>query len=717
MARVVLNLKPRFYLPEQLAWPGSLKSAVIILAFGLAYFLLGEVGLAIDSGYDGVTPFWPASGLALLVFLLYGPRYWPGIFIGIGLLAYRQEMPLVVAFLAACGHVLEALLGWYLVERFRVKLDFRRVTDVLHFALIAFCAPLVSGLFGVIAMVISNLIGWSDFVLIWSMWWLGDGAGILLLVPFIMIWRNLFYYYRGGPDDHALDPDIGEDCQYIIKSHRVGQLSIYVLLLAVAALYSFSGAEVHTTGRLGLFYLILPLTVFIAISFEQFGATLASILVSAILLFSYDPNWGPYLGTKDIFNLLIVVIFICITAVTAVVVAAQFTERHQSEKALRKSHKRLQESELRLRQLSENINEVFWLADVNDNHVIYISPSCRDIWGREPETFYENPGEWEASLHPEDKKRVFDEFDNFKRNGFFELQYRIVRPDGEVRWVRDKGFPVYDETGHIYRLAGIAEDITEKKLADEQKIQQEEERSRLSRYISVGELGTSLAHEINQPLTSIMCYAKGGLNRSKEGNLSETDVQDVFGRLSEEAERAGRIINKLRDFVNRKDIKFSSVDINEVLQDSLRLVENKIKTSNVQVVYVLGKSLPLILVDSVLTQQVILNLVINAVESMQEVKIDRILTIVTEQQGDYIKASFRDTGAGVPPDLRDEIFTPLFTTKKQGIGLGLSIASSIIESMGGELRAYPGGGPGYVFEFSLPIKQKHDRSNDALSNW
>jgi len=408
--------------------------------------------------------------------------------------------------------------------------------------------------------------------------------------------------------------------------------------------------------------------------------------------------------------------FICISTITAMVVAALFTERRQSEKELRISHRRLQESELRLRQLSENINEVFWLAGAVDDRIIYISPSCRDIWGHEPEVFYENPGIWLESIHHEDQKRVIEEYEKFKYTGKFEAEYRIVRPDNAIRWIYDKGFPVYDESGKIYRLAGIAEDITETKHSDEQRHQQEEERARLSRYISVGELGTSLAHEINQPLTSIICYAKGGLNRAREGRLSEKDVQEVFGRLSDEAERAGRIINKLRDFVNRKDIKFSSVDVNEVVQDSLRLVENKIKTSEVRVIYVLGKSLPLVLVDSVLTQQVILNLVINAIESMDEVETERILTIMTEQQGEFVRVSFRDTGPGVPAELREEIFTPLFTTKKHGIGLGLPIAHSIIESMGGELRAYPGGGPGYVFEFTLPVKRQHDRSANALSN-
>ena len=714
-ANVVLNQKSRYLPFSRPVWPGAFKGVLIYVGFGLGYYLLGIAGLGIDTGYPGVTPFWPASGLSLAVLILFGPRYWPGIFIGIGLLAYQQGIPLVVAFLAACGHVLEGLAGWYLITRFRLRLNFRRVRDVLQFAAIAFIAPMISSMFGSFAMAVANIVEWTEFGVISSMWWLGDSVGILLVVPFIFVWRNFYNYCFYTSRVSLQDPDVIEDCHYIFKSERLGQFVVYVLLLVLAAVYGFTGFYELTTGKLGLFYLILPLMVFIAISFEQFGATLASILVSIILLYSYDPAWVDT-PPDAILGILVIVLFICITAITAMVVASLFTERRQSERELRASHKRLKESELRLRQLSENINEVFWLTNASDNHVIYISPSCKDVWGIEPEEFYSGDDKWQESIYGEDKRYVLEQIENFKRSGKFDIRYRIVRSDGEIRWIHDKGFPVYDEAGSIYRLAGIAEDITEKKYTEEQKVLQEEERARLSRYISVGELGASLAHEINQPLTSIMCYAQGGLKRAREGRLSEKDVQEVFGRLSEEAERAGRIINKLRDFVNRKEIEFTPVDINELVMESLSLVENKIKAGNVQIIYVLGKSLPVVLVDSVLTQQVILNLAINAIESMEETAVERILTIMTEVQGEYVRVSFRDTGTGVPEELREEIFTPLFTTKKHGIGLGLSIANSIIESMGGELRAYPSNGPGYVFEFSLPVKQRHDGSNYAVSN-
>jgi len=670
--------------------------------------------MLIDSGYRGVTPFWPPSGLSLVVFILLGPRYWPGIFIGIAILAYRFNMPWDVAFLASAGHTLEGLVGWYLVNRFRINLNFSHVAEVLNFAAIAFIAPLVSSTFGSLAMCVANLSSWDNFIFIWSMWWLGDAVGILLIVPFLMVWQNLLSKLHVTREDIYAGLDITDDCLYILQPNRIGQLAFYMLLLIVVSIYSFSAIDIHNTGKLALFYLIMPLTVFIAVSFEQPGATLATIVISVVLLFSYHPGWGPFSVEQGILNLVTVIAFVCITAITAMVVAALFAERRETERSLRNSHYKLQESERRLRQLSENINEVFWLSDAKNDHLIYISPSVEDIWGISCEDFYDDPRGWLQTIHDEDRNRVTLEFDEFRRTGKYDTQYRIMRPDGDVRWIHDKGFPVYDASDRIYRLAGVAEDITEYKKSEELRRQQEEERSRLSRYISVGELGTSLAHEINQPLTSIMCYANGGLNRVRSGKLTQKDMEEVFERLSSEAQRAGQIINKLRDFVNRKEIKYSTVDIHDLLQETIRLVENKIKTNDIKLVFVFGKSLPLILLDTVLTQQVILNLVINAIESMEEVKGERVLTIMTECDGKNIKVSFRDTGAGVPDDVRHNIFTPLFTTKKQGIGLGLPIANTIIESMGGELSAHPVEGTGYVFEFTLPVSGNPDRFDDAI---
>ena len=213
-------------LPERLVWPGSLKYTAVVLTFGVAYYLLGELGLQIDSGYPGVTPFWPASGLSLLVFILLGPRYWPGIVIGTALLVYRLDMPLDVGLLVSCGQVLEALAAWYLLMRGRFKLEFRHVREVLNFSLVSFSAPLISRLIGSSAMGITGLATGQDLVFIWMTWWLGSSIGILLVVPFFLVWRNLWYFCHSTDSNTHLDSEIIDDCRYILQPKRISQFAL-----------------------------------------------------------------------------------------------------------------------------------------------------------------------------------------------------------------------------------------------------------------------------------------------------------------------------------------------------------------------------------------------------------------------------------------------------------------------------------------------------------
>jgi two-component system cell cycle sensor histidine kinase/response regulator CckA len=153
-------------------------------------------------------------------------------------------------------------------------------------------------------------------------------------------------------------------------------------------------------------------------------------------------------------------------------------QRKQAEEQLR-------QSEERFRQLAENIKEVFWLSNPETTQILYVSPAYQEIWGRSTASLYENPKSFVDAIHPEDKPHVLKVLEQQAVEGTFDHEYRIVRPDGSVRWIRDRGFPIRDETGRLYRVAGIAEDITERKQAEEQLRRQVEELERFNR-LAVG---------------------------------------------------------------------------------------------------------------------------------------------------------------------------------------------------------------------------------------
>ena len=686
------------------------KYLTTVSLFGLAYFLLGEIGLQIDTGFRGVTPVWFPSGLALLIFLWFGVHYWPGIFIGIALLAYNHGIPPGVAIIAASGNSLEAYLAYYLLQRYKFDHKFKHTRDVLKFSAIGFAAPLVAGVLGSLAMTINRGASWNDFAFMSSIWWLGDATGILLLVPLVLVWQPRQGYWA------LLKGMLKTALQLLTPAHPGGLVSVpaaknFLQLLALlsglllVSWLSFSPVLVSEHAQLAYFYLIMPLTVLAAICKTQKGATLAALFVSMTLFYFYNPDIGLFSLDGERFELLLVVAFVCVTAITALAVSSLFSERRDAEQSLLESHNKLAESEQRFRQISENIREVFWLTDAKTQKVIYVSPSYEEVWGIPREDLYKDAYNWMASIHPDDRDEVTSQYSELWKTGKFDVEYRVIKPDGEIRYIHDKGFPIDDEQGNIYRFTGLAEDITERKEFEKQMYSKSEELSKLARFVSVGELGNSLAHEINQPLTSIACYASGMLNRYKVGHQIDAELYEVFAKLGNEAGRAGSIINKLRHFVSRDEVKYSTADINMIIKDTIKLIEHKLDSSKVQVNYDLPEDIPLIIVDSVLVQQALLNLVINAIEAMEQNEINtKGLLISTQHENDKVIVRVSDKGPGVPYEYREVVMNPLFTTKEHGVGLGLSISLRIIETMGGALRGYPNDTTGYTFEFCLPVQ-------------
>ncbi len=284
-------------------------------------------------------------------------------------------------------------------------------------------------------------------------------------------------------------------------------------------------------------------------------------------------------------------------------------------------------------------------------------------------------------------------------------QYETVRrhKNGSLIDVSLSVSPLRDSTGEISRASVIARDITERKASEARLREMQAEMAHVSRFTAMGQLSSALAHELNQPLAATTNYVNTALMLLKgvEDSRAPRIVQ-ALEKGVEQIQRAGQIIRRLRGFVEKRKASRSPADINDVVQEAITLGVMASSDVNVKVQTKLADGLPPILIDRVQIQQVLVNLIRNAIEAMHNSRI-REITVSTAASPSYIEVSVADTGPGIPPDVAERLFQPFVTTKSTGMGIGLMICRSILEAHGGNLALVPRPGPGALFRFQLPI--------------
>ncbi|MGH8501002.1 MAG: PAS domain S-box protein [Gammaproteobacteria bacterium] len=381
-------------------------------------------------------------------------------------------------------------------------------------------------------------------------------------------------------------------------------------------------------------------------------------------------------------------------------VAAVAIEQRRKEEALR-------QSEERFRQLAEHIRDVFWMTDA-DGTWRYISPAYARVWGRSLQSLYDDPDSWIEAIHPDDRKRIGHNFFTKVPQGDSEQEYRVVLPDGSIRWIRDRAFAIRNEAGEVYRVAGIAEDVTEDKLATQQTREHQDELAHMARLSSVGEMASSLAHELNQPLGAVTNYCKAGLRLLRGGGERER-IAEALEKASTQAQRAGDIIHHIRDFVRKDTRRRAYVELNDIVREAVRLTEADIRKKRCSIRLKLSERLPRVIGDRIQLEQVILNLLRNGTEAMVDCNAQKRELVVFSRvlDGRMVRISVRDCGAGLDDETMKRIFDPFYTTKSDGMGMGLPISRSIIEAHAGHLwaeqRVPPGSGA--TFHFTLPISR------------
>ncbi len=387
----------------------------------------------------------------------------------------------------------------------------------------------------------------------------------------------------------------------------------------------------------------------------------------------------------------------------------------------------LKESEERFRQFAENSAAVFWSATPDMGEMLYVSPTCQNIWGCSPKDLYENPAVKMAAIHPDDRIRILQAA-NKNRLKEHNEEYRIIRADGTICWIFERVFPIFNDSGEVYRVAGIASDVTEAKRLRQEADERLQQIVQADRLVALGEVVAGVAHEINNP-NSFITYNipllretwdifKPILHRYasnhpdwKRGDMSfhelMEDMHEIIEAIKIGSDRINRVVESLKDFARLDETAYTRpVNVNEVIQNTLTIVGAQLKKSVAKLEFFPGKDLPEIQGHFQKLEQVVANILVNAAEFVLDKDAGRVS--ITTRYLDRLRSVvilIEDNGKGMEKDVVNRIFEPFFTTRRTsgGTGLGLSVSYGLVKEHNGIIGVLSRPNLGTRFSIFLPV--------------
>jgi PAS domain S-box-containing protein len=361
------------------------------------------------------------------------------------------------------------------------------------------------------------------------------------------------------------------------------------------------------------------------------------------------------------------------------------------------------ENEKWFRLMADSAPVLIW-ASGKDKLCTFVNKPWLEFTGR---TFEQEKGNgWAEGVHPEDAPGCFKLYhESFDARRPFSMEYRLRRHDRQYRWLVDNGVPWYDEQNNFLGYIGSCVDVTERKQAESEVQTWRQELAHFSRVSTMGELAGSLAHELNQPLTSILFNTQTAQRFLNNTPLDLGELQEILGDIASEDRRAGEVIVRIRAMLKKGQAQMSPQKLNDIIDEVITMVHSELVVRHVSVATVLASHLPPVHCDRIQIQQVLVNLIVNACDAMNANKpSERGVMIRTERlNARHIQVEVADCGPGFGAEAMSRVFEPFFTTKPNGLGLGLQICRSIVQAHGGELSLGHNNGQGASVRFTLPI--------------
>ena len=650
------------------------RMAALSVGFIALYVTLDRLSFIGALHGIAITPWNPSTGLALALLIIAGLRFAP--LVTAAELLSGATLPVVsVSPLSVCLAALVVTAGYTgaaaILRHAGLQAGIRKSTDAVMLLVVAVVSSgLVAGGF-VVIYAAAGIIPWGDAAEAGYHFWIGDAIGIVVFVPALLL---LHERLRRGAT-----PAIGRASRQFVEFAAQG--ASIVAALAVV----FLGAA--RAEPLGLFYLLFLPLIWIAMRRGLVAASWAVVAIQIGLIAGLEFQ-GHSEPTLRAFQLLMFAL-----AATGLVLGAVVSERQGLARALA-------ESESRRAAILNTARDGVLTIDAY-GRIQSVNPAVERLFGLPAHQLIEHG---------------VDEFLESPPDLLVRLKRLTGAPEAEaVCWELDarrddgEGFPIELSVGRFDLQAAeyytvVIRDITSRRKAEAQARKHQAELAHVARVSLAGEMAAGLAHELSQPLTAITAYARGCL-RMLAGPASEPALlHEGLGEVVQQSERAGDVLDRLREFVRGGEYRRVVTEVKPLIDAAVSLTRMDAEQQAVAVAARIEPGLPAVLADRIQIEQVLLNLLRNAMDAMEGAHTERRSIVVTARRKSRhaIEVAVADSGPGIAAEVTEAIFEPFVTTKPRGMGMGLSISHSIVESHGGSLRVTPNLPSGAIFVFDLP---------------
>ncbi len=667
--------------------PGfSLRTVIQVLATGVGYYLATQTAWLLTFPDSKVSLFFPPHAVLVAILLLVPTRHWWAYTLAAAsshfFATQQADWPTAYALQAEVFDAAKCVLTAAAIRTF-IKSPFHLISlrEAITFVAIGVIAVPVGTAFWGAAFTVAYGFGTSYWVE-WRNLGISNGVTTIVLVPAILIGvHKLSTRTFNTEPKHFLEGSI---------------LAVGVFLVGYLAFYQEHAGPYSSPT---LLYSPLPLLIWAALRFGLGGMCASMLAITMLAVWGTMQGRGPFLTQTPSENALALQVFLLMAATPLMLLAVAIDDERRSKEALRVSEERMSLA-------AESARLALWEWDVVSD-TVWMTDEGRRFLGFEPgeRVRFSDLG---GRVHPDDSTvRAAAIVRALETSGNYEAEYRVVLPDGTVRWIVARGRPSLTESDGSPRVLGISMDITrQKRVAAEMQLQREE-LAHLSRVFALSTLSGSLAHELAQPLGSILFNAQAGERFMAQDAPDLVEVRAILADIVNADRRAGAIIQSLRTMLRRGQVAVQPVNVNESLDDLLALIRSDLIRRGVSVSQRSAGDLPPAMTDHVQLQQVLLNLIVNACDAMEaNTPEERILTLTTSVVQEEVHIGVLDCGIGLPEDV-EKLFEPFHTTKGGGLGMGLSICRTLVTSHGGRLWAERRAERGAAFHVALRVASEN----------